>query len=229
FKPDFAAAHCNLGIALREQGEFTEALEALRRGDELGAKDPHWPHPSPLWIRQCQRLIELDGRLPDILAGTAAPANAAERTELAQLCASKQRHRDALRYYEEAFAAHPTLLAANRYNAACAAALAGCGRGKDADKLDDKERARLRSLALDWLCADLEAQRRLLDKEPARAAAKVARSLQHRVVDPDFGGVRGPQALANLPEAERPAWQKFWKDVADMLKQAQGKAAPHKK
>src|SRR5262249_17083101 len=212
FKPDFAAAHCNLGIALREQGEFTEALEELRRGDELGAKDPHWPHPSPLWIRQCQRLIELDGRLPDILAGTAAPANAAERIEFALLCAFKHRHRDALRLYEEAFAAQPTLLAANRYNAACAAALAGCGRGKDADKLDDKERARLRSLALDWLCADLEVEGRLLDKDPARAASNVAKSMQHWLLDADFRGVRGPQALAELPEAERPAWQKLWKD-----------------
>ncbi len=148
---------------------------------------------------------------------------------MAQLCAFKQRNRAALRLYEEAFAAQPALLAAHRYDAACVAALAGCGRGKDADKLDDKERARLRSLALDWLCADLEAQGRLLEKGPPRAAANVATSLQHWLMDPDFEGVRGPQALAKLSEAERPAWQKLWKDVADMLKQAQGKAAPHKK
>src|SRR5262249_42170598 len=132
-------------------------------------------------------------------------------------------------FYEEAFAAQPTLLAAHRYNAARAAALAGCGRGKDADKLDDKERARLRRQALDWLCAELEAQGRLLDKEPARAAANVARDLQHRLADPDFAGVREPKQLAKLPEAERPAWRKLWKDVSDMLKRAQEKAAPHKK
>jgi hypothetical protein len=40
-----------------------------------------------------------------------------------------------------------------RYNAACCAALAAGGQGKDADKLDDKERARLREQACDWLRA----------------------------------------------------------------------------
>jgi hypothetical protein len=84
-------------------------------------------------------------------------------------------------------------------------------------------------MALDSLCADLEARGRLLDKEPARAAANVARDLQHWLADSDFAGVRGPQALAKLPDAERPVWQKLWKDVADMRKQAQGKAAPDKK
>ncbi len=228
-KPDSAEAHCNLGIVLRQQGEFAKALGELSRGHELGSKDPDWRQPSARWVRECQRLIELDGRLADILAGKAAPASAAERIDLAQLCALRQRNRAALRFYEEAFAAQATLLAVHRYNAACAAALAGCGRGKDADKLGDEERARLRSLARDWLHADLEALGRLLDKEPARAAASVAKSLQHWLVDSDFGGVRGAPALAELPEAERPAWQKLWKDVGDMLKQAQGKAAPHEK
>ena len=44
----------------------------------------------------------------------------------------------AARFYEEAFAAQPKLAddlgAAHRYNAACAAALAGCGQSKDAGK-----------------------------------------------------------------------------------------------
>jgi hypothetical protein len=50
--------------------------------------------------------------------------------------------------------------------------------------------------------------------------------LQHWQQDPDFGGVRGPEALARLPEAERQAWQKLWGDVADTLARAQGTAAP---
>jgi tetratricopeptide (TPR) repeat protein len=228
-KPDDAEAHCRLGLVLREQGEFAKALEELRRGHELGSKDPRWRDPAALLVRQCQRLLELDGRLPDFLGGKAAPADADERIELAQLCAYKQRHRSAVRFYEEAFAARPTLLAANRYNAARAAALAGCGRGQDADQLNDPERARLRRQALDWLSAGLEAQGRLLDMDPARAAAQVAGKLRHWLGDPDFVGVRGPQSLAKLPEAERPAWEKFWKDVSDMLKRAQEKVASQNK
>ena len=50
----------------------------------------------------------------------------------------------------------------HRYQAACAAALAGCGRGDDAGQLDDKERVRWRKQALDWLRADLKAYGELL-------------------------------------------------------------------
>jgi tetratricopeptide (TPR) repeat protein len=228
-KPDSAEAHCNLGIALQQQGEFAKALEELRRGHEFGSKDPLWRHPSAEWVRQCQHLVELDRRLADILAGKAAPASATERIELAQLCAFRQRTRAALRFYQEAFAAQPTLLAVHRYNAACAAALAGCGRGQDVGQFDDKERAILRHQALEWLRADLEAQSPLFDKQPAAAAAKAEGILRRWLADPDFGGVREPDQLAKLPEAERPAWQRLWKDVADLLKQGQEKAAPEKK
>jgi hypothetical protein len=152
--------------------------------------------------------------LPDFLDGKATPANAGERIELAELCALKRLNRAALRFYEEAFAAQPALLAGQRYNAACAAALAGCGRGKDTVKVDDKERARLRRQALDWLCADLEAQGRLLDKEPVGAAAKVARGLQHWLADPDLVGVREPKQLAKLPPEEQVEWGCLWDEVA---------------
>ena len=50
------------------------------------------------------------------------------------------------------------LKAGNRDLHACAAALAGCGRGEDDPKPDDAERAELRKLALGWLSADLAAR-----------------------------------------------------------------------
>ena len=123
----------------------------------------------------------------------------------------------ALRFYEEAFAAQPTLVAAHRYNAACVAALAGCGNGKDAGQLDDKERVRLRRQALDWLCDELEARGRLLDRvsNNARSAADVARGLQHWFAAPDFVGVRGPEALAKLPPAEQGEWECLWTEVGE--------------
>src|SRR5262249_44479124 len=123
------------------------------------------------------------------------------------------------------------LQAFHRYNAARAAALAGCGQGQDADKLDAKEKARLRGRALAWLRADLEAMGRLLDKgaDPARLAAGVGKVLRYGQADPGLAGVRGPEALAKLPEAERQPWQKLWKDVSDLLRRAEGKAASEKK
>jgi tetratricopeptide (TPR) repeat protein len=234
-KEDYAEAHFNLGAALGRQGEVRKALAELRRGQELGSKNPGWRDPSGKEVRQCERLVELDGRLPGILEGTTKPAGVGERMELAALCSLKRLNRAAVRFYEEAFAAEPTLAdnlgARCRYNAARAAALAGCGEGKDADKLDDQERTRLRRQALDWLRADLEAWGGLPDMDPekARAAATVARVLQAWLADAGFAGVRGSEALVKLPEAERRPWRSLWGDVDDALARTQGKIAPDKK
>src|SRR5262249_6383302 len=157
---------------------------------------PRWPYPSAQWVRECERLVELDERLPGFLAGKTTPVSPAEGIEVARVCSPKRLHRAAAHFYEEAFAAEPKLAdnlgAAHRYNAACAAALAGCGQGKDAGKLDDKERARLRRQALDWLRTDLEAWGRLLDDGPdrARTVATVTKVLKHWLVDADFSRVR---------------------------------------
>src|SRR5262249_33245604 len=111
----------------------------------------------------------------------------------------------------------------------CAAALAGCGVGRDADKLDAKEKKKLRRQALAWLLADLAAWTKEMAKDTPEARSAVAEMMRHWQADIALAGVRGPEALAKLPEAERQEWQKLWDDVADMLKRAQGKAAPEKK
>jgi hypothetical protein len=168
-------------------------------------------------VRECERLVELDRRLPDLLAGKATPANPAERIELGGLCFANRMYRAAARFYEEAFADQPGLadqLGAHRYKAACAAALAGSGLGGDADKLGGPERARLRKQALDWLRADLLACVRLLDTQAGAASAtKVMKVLQLWERDAALADVCGPEALAKLPEAERHAWQQLWDDI----------------
>ena len=39
-KPDSAETYCNLGNALRQLGEFRQALAAFQRGHELGSRRP---------------------------------------------------------------------------------------------------------------------------------------------------------------------------------------------
>jgi hypothetical protein len=56
--------------------------------------------------------------------------------------------------------------------------------------------------------------------------ASIPGDLRRWLEAPDFAGVRGPEALAWLPEAERQAWQKLWADVADTLARAVGKLPP---
>jgi serine/threonine protein kinase/tetratricopeptide (TPR) repeat protein len=117
----------------------------------------------------------------------------------------------------------------HRYNAACAAAQAGCGQGKDTDGLDEKKRASLRQQALDWLRTDLTAWNALLETDSDSSRPAVMESMRHWLADADFNGVRGDDALNKLPDAERQPWRRLWADVADLLARAQDKAAPEKK
>jgi hypothetical protein len=125
-----------------------------------------------------------------------------------------------------------------RYRAARVAALAGCGQGqaalvvehahhpgvlKDAGRLGDQERAGLRKQAREWLRADLERWRRLLEKGPDTTRPRIADEMQDWLEDPDFAGLRGAESLARLPVSERRDWQKLWADVTDLFTKAGGK------
>jgi serine/threonine-protein kinase len=139
-----------------------------------------------------------------------------------ELCSQpfERRLAAAARFYGDAFAADPKLAddlkASHRYNAACYAALAGCGQGKDADKLDDKEKAQLRRQSLDWLKADLALwAKQARSGQPANRGV-VRQTLLHWKEDTDLAGVRA-DALAKLPEAEREAWKKLWEEVDGLL------------
>jgi Flp pilus assembly protein TadD len=170
-KPDDALAHRNLGLALIGQARFDEAAASLRKAGDLSPATAPLREQARQEQRQCQRFVALGARLPAILRGTEKPANAAEQLELAQLCFVQKHHAAAARFARDAFAADPKLAqllpAGLRYLAACAGALAGCGHGKDADKLDDEERALWRRQALDWLRQDLTWWGKALDNGDA--------------------------------------------------------------
>jgi tetratricopeptide (TPR) repeat protein/serine/threonine protein kinase len=223
-KPDFAEAHCHLAGVLTVQCRFADALAACKRGHELGSRRVGWRFPSAEWVRMATRFVALDDKLPQVLLGEVQPADAAERIALAQLCQHRQRYAAAARFYAEAFSADPKQAEklgapGGRYSAACVAALAGCGQGRDANQTADKERARLRRLAREWLHADLLAWARLLENEPGKVRSLLAKTMNDWHQDKDFAGVRGG-ALAKLPAAERLEWQKMWKEVAALKDRA---------
>jgi tetratricopeptide (TPR) repeat protein len=235
-KDDDPEAHCNLGKCLLELGRFRQAAAELRRGCELGSRNPGWPHAraAQAHLGEAEQMARLVDRLPDVLGGKDRPRDAAEHLGFARLCQRyRKQYAAAARLYEEAFAAQPDLVASPdnglRYNAACAAALAGCGAGGDPAPLTDAERAGLRKQALDWLRADLGASHGLLDKGRDQDRSAVAQRMQHSLADSDFLGVRGPEALGKLPEAEREGWRQLWADVAATLARAQEKGRPETK
>ena len=220
---DYAQAHCNRGAVLERQGKFPEALAEWRIGHELGSKRPGWPHQSDAWVRRAEGLVRLDGKLVEILQGKDNAANNSERLQLAWLCQQpfKKLYAASARFYGEAFD-HDAKLADNmqqqfRYNAACAAVLAGSGKGEDAAKLDDKDQARLRKQALDWLHADLDAWNKLLLGDPEKDRALVQQTLEHWQQDSELEGIRDPAALEKLPDAERRACEKLWAAVGELL------------
>jgi hypothetical protein len=55
------------------------------------------------------------------------------------------------------------------------------------------------------------------------------RSVQDWLWDTHFAGVRGPDALARLPEAERQAWHKLWADIAGTLARAERTTSPEQR
>jgi serine/threonine-protein kinase len=223
--PKLTKAHCNLGFALREKGLFAESLAELQEGHRLGSAQPDWRYPSSRWVQGAEWLLETNRRLPAILEGKEKPVNDSERPALGWLCQRpfKKLHAASTRFYAEAFAHNPKLAEdvtkPHRYNAACSAALASCGKGEDAAKLDDQERARLRQQALDWLRADLAAWTKLADD--AKQHDGIRRTLAHWQQDADLAGIRDEKELAKLHADEREACQKLWADVAELLKKVQ--------
>jgi Flp pilus assembly protein TadD len=215
--PDFAYAYCSLGISLGRQGLFREAVEKLERGHELGSKQQGWKNPSEKWVRDHRRLLELDQKLPAVLRGETRAADAGEWLAMADVCNRKDLRSASVRLSEKAFAERAELAddltAGHRYNAACAAALAGSGAGKDDPPPDEPARAKLREQALGWLRADLAARGKVLEGGDANARQTLIKTLDHWKKDTDLAGIRNDAALAKLPEAEREAFRSLWADV----------------
>jgi serine/threonine protein kinase/Flp pilus assembly protein TadD len=214
-------AHFNLGLALHGQGRIAEALRHFYRAHELGSPDPgmsEWSLRFARWARRSRRLLELEGNLPAVLAGKLQPATPDDTIAYAEMCQLyKHRHAAAARLYQDAFDASPDPRAAaiepHRYNAACAAALAGCGQGEDSAGMSQSERNAWRRQALTWLRASLRPRARLIRNGTATQRAQARAELAHWREDTDLAGVRGEKALAGLSAEEAKAWRDFWADV----------------
>jgi tetratricopeptide (TPR) repeat protein len=224
--PKDADSHGNLGVALREQGRFREALAALERSYEVGSRSLGWRSPPSDLVRDCRRLIELESRLPAVLAGTDRPADETERLGFIHVCELTRRFAAAARLYAEAFVSQPRLATdprtAQRYKAACSAARAGCRQEAEATGLTAADRLHWRRQALTWLRADLEEWDRQLGAF-ATAGPGVAKALRHWQANPGLSGLRDPAGPSRLPAEERAACERLWADVAALLRRAEAR------
>ena len=206
---------------------FVEALAELKRGHELGTKNPNWHYPSAEWVRETERLVELDRKLPAILGGQDKPADAAESLTLAQLCYDKKLHGASARLWAEAFQAQPKLAEDMQVPEPLQRRLRrgtgrlGPGQGRPTARRSEPKPAggsrRLTGSRPTW-----RRGRRSWKAARHRHGQFVAQTLQHWKADTDLTGMRDAAALAKLPEDEQKACRALWAEVDALLAKSQG-------
>jgi serine/threonine-protein kinase len=212
---------CNIGRVKLRLGRCAEAAEAWARAHEFDPRHPFWAYLNTVGFEKVRPLVaELCVALPAYLEGREPPAGALERLVLAKICFEKELHAKAASLFQSVFALDPSLGRADwclgRWEAANSAALAGCGESRDAAGLDAAARAALRRQALAWLREDLERAGRLL-AETKRDRRAIQRTLLRSL---NLRGVRLPERLAELPEAEREEWQAYWEEMRRVVRGA---------
>jgi serine/threonine-protein kinase len=242
-KSDLPEAHSNLGVALHIRGEYTEAIAELHKARDLVKVDSSVglrtglvksdlsvAERIGLHLSEIEQEASLAPQLPAVIAGKLKPADAAETLGFARLCYEKKLHGVSARLWAEAFQAQPRLAGEkqrqNRYKAACAAAMAGSGKGKDEPPLEEAGKARWRKQAVEWLKADLAFWAKEVQSGPSEARTAVVQTLEHWKADPDLAGIRDQAALGRLPNAEQTACRALWAEVATLLAKARATAKP---
>jgi tetratricopeptide (TPR) repeat protein len=220
----------NLSQVLVYEGQFQEAVVQLKT--LLKGLGPTHPSRSFFqdWLERAERKARLSERLPAFLSGEATPADNAERLALAEVTAVRKRYATSAGFYAAALAADPKLVddwrTRHQYDAACAAARAGTGQGRDEPPPDDAGKTRLRQQALDWLKAELAHWSKQLESGPPRERPAIVQSLKHWQQEADLASVRDADSLARLPGPERNDWQALWIKFEELLRRAVAGGAP---
>jgi tetratricopeptide (TPR) repeat protein len=225
--PNDACALCNLGRGLLQQGEFVRGLERLRKGHEIGSKDPRWKYPSASWVSSASELVALEKRLDAVRRGVDAP-NAADCTRLAyEVCRRKRLFAEAARLYAKAFELDASFMSQRTpdyvLEAATSAVQAGLGEAADPPQ-GASERKDLLARARGWFVERLESSEELVQAQPALAAS-VAATLEEWRKAPGLSAVRPPSATETLPADDAAAWRALWARL-DRLAPPRSESAP---
>ena len=164
-------------------------------------------------IEACRKAIKLN------------PNDGGAHLNLGYSLSAQGQLRDALAAFGDAERLDPSLIQSRQwqllYFAACTAAKAAAGKGKDEPPPDDAAKVKLRQQALDWLRAEYKAWRQLLESGGSQGRPFIAAARGHWQQNGDLAGIRDDEALARLPEAERKEWQALWADVVSLRPRGQ--------
>jgi serine/threonine-protein kinase len=217
-----------IAMALHQQGHADQARRTLASAVlsyDWSANQVHDVQPCILHAlrREAERIIL--SNLAAFMDGTYRPQDNDERLALLGACQFASRTRTIARLYADAFATDPALAedlgAGLRYNAARAAAQAGCGRGADATSLGEKERAGLREQARQWLRADLATRAGALADCSMEIRQAHHLALTRWQNEPDLAYLREPSELDKLAADERKECLSLWDEVATLLARSQ--------
>jgi hypothetical protein len=109
--------------------------------------------------------------------------------------------------------------AANRYQAACLTMRAAAAK-------PEKDKAKIRAQALEWLRADLELAAKEFQTGNAYTVLALHRQLPRWQANPDLASVRGANAVAALPENEQADWRKLWTGVEELINDVRAAIIP---
>ncbi len=209
-----ATAHTGLGAAMYFKGRLDDAISHAQEAIRLDPKGSAQAHIT------LGASLNANGRPDDAIghfqvAVRLNPNLAPAHFNLGVVLRDKGRLDEAIGHFELGLGLDPNLAVARRwlftcrYDAACALVRPAAGEDARQPRVDEAERAGLRRRALDWLRANIE-----LTTELLKRGKVVDWSLAAWQTDPALAGVRGRDALAKLPDAEREQWQRLWGDVA---------------
>ena len=210
-KPDLPHIHCGLGVVYSIKGEHMKALHHIHRYHALGSKRKARGNLPKSLLRQTEKSV-----LRMVLREDVVSEDADECVPVASLLAKYDYHLRAARFWRDALEEEPEHTEALSedcwYLAARSAALAGCGKGRDARDLDEAACAAWRQQALAWLRKALTARKEKLEARSLTPKA-LRKTLSAWRSDSHLTGLRDPEGLATLSPAERQDWQAFWAAV----------------
>jgi serine/threonine-protein kinase len=248
-RPRSSLAAYRLSYALLVKGDFAAAEQEAKRWLTLGAAQPDLAFrsvPTPQeHHEQVQRMLELDRKLPGILAGKEKIGDDVQRLhDLAFVCELRHYPVAALRYYQQYLTAKPQEADSMRPVLWRMALEAAAGHGEDARPLGAQERALHRASARLWMLQELARCNKELAAAAKNQSAVAAGAdgdtmyaqwcvwteamLRQMKREPAVAVVRDADALAKLPAEEQAAWRDFWTSVETLLATVTNEAGPPK-
>lgn len=219
-EPDRLDALGAFGVIALRIGRLEDAAKSLERCLEQLAPNDVDRDLIESSLARCRALAALEPRLEAFVAGAEHPSDAKQSLLLAELCRLRGRYVEAVRFARDAFTAD-TALASDptfgyRFEAACAAALAGAGDEREGAAVENTARRDLRRQAREWLLADLKSWNHILDELGPKARPRIINTLERWRASPRLAVLRDQDRVDLLDEAERSECRALWREV-DLL------------